>query len=97
MNDSDKSGRILITGGAGFIGSALVRHLLAQTNVEVINVDKLTYAGNLESLSDAADNPRYTFIQVDIGDGARHRNRHRRHTHGAFISGVLSFLAKIFL
>lgn len=57
-----------MTGGAGFIGSALVRYLLNETAAEVINVDKLTYAGNLESLTSVADNPAYTFVQADICD-----------------------------
>jgi len=60
--------KILITGGAGFIGSALIRFLLDAGNVEVINLDKLTYAGNLESLAEAASNPNYHFEQVDICD-----------------------------
>ena len=59
--------RILITGGAGFIGSALVRHLIRNTEHEVLNLDKLTYAGNLESLMSVADSPRYRFLQADIG------------------------------
>lgn len=58
--------RILITGGAGFIGSAVVRHIIKNTNDEVVNVDKLTYAGNLESLAEVSDNNRYTFELVDI-------------------------------
>lgn len=62
--------RILITGGAGFIGSALVRHLISNTEHEVLNLDKLTYAGNLESLSSIASNSRYEFAQVDIVDQA---------------------------
>ena len=59
---------ILVTGGAGFIGSAVVRHLINDTHHNVINVDKLTYAGNLESLISISDNPRYYFEQVDICD-----------------------------
>lgn len=62
---------ILVTGGAGFIGSAVIRHLINDTRHTVINVDKLTYAGNLESLSSIRDNPRYFFEQVDICDPSR--------------------------
>ncbi len=60
--------RLLITGGAGFIGSALIRHLLNHTEHQVLNLDKLTYAGNLESLASVAANPRYRFVQADIAD-----------------------------
>jgi dTDP-glucose 4,6-dehydratase len=62
--------RILITGGAGFIGSALIRHLIQHTEHEVLNLDKLTYAGNLESLASIASNSRYEFVQADIIDQA---------------------------
>lgn len=60
--------KILITGGAGFIGSALVRHLINNTEITVANIDKLTYAGNPESLDSVTASPRYRFYQVDICD-----------------------------
>ena len=59
---------ILITGGAGFIGSAVIRHIIDNTEYRVVNVDKLTYAGNSESLTSVENNDRYTFEQVDICD-----------------------------
>ncbi len=57
---------ILVTGGAGFIGSAVVRYIIEHTKDSVVNVDKLTYAGNLENLSGVSNNPRYAFEKVDI-------------------------------
>ncbi len=61
---------VLITGGAGFIGSALVRLLIKNSDYKVINLDKLTYAGNLESLEEIGKSPRYTFVKGDICDKA---------------------------
>lgn len=70
MSDTSSPLRILVTGGAGFIGSALVRHLIRDTPHTVLNVDKLTYAGNLASLDPIANSPRYSFLQADICDQA---------------------------
>jgi len=60
--------KFLVTGGAGFIGSAVVRHLINDTDHQVLNLDKLTYAGNLESLASVADSDSYQFVQADICD-----------------------------
>lgn len=60
--------KILITGGAGFIGSAVIRHIINSSQDSIINLDKLTYAGNLESLFEVSDSERYAFEQVDICD-----------------------------
>ena len=60
--------KILVTGGAGFIGSAVIRHIIGHTADSVVNLDKLTYAGNLESLADYSSSERYRFEQVDICD-----------------------------
>ncbi|WP_456415776.1 dTDP-glucose 4,6-dehydratase [Thiolapillus sp.] len=70
---------LLITGGAGFIGSALIRHLIGNTDYRVVNLDKLTYAGNLESLEPVADSPRYVFERVDICDAAEVQRVFRAH------------------
>jgi dTDP-glucose 4,6-dehydratase len=61
---------ILVTGGAGFIGSALCRHLVGSGRYRVVNLDKLTYAGNLDSLKEIEGSPHYRFVQGDIGDQA---------------------------
>jgi dTDP-glucose 4,6-dehydratase len=68
MNVPEQAKRIVVTGGAGFIGSAVCRFLIGQTNHSVCNVDKLTYAGNLDSLREIASDPRYRFVQADICD-----------------------------
>ena len=62
--------RVMVTGGAGFIGSALVRHLVLDKGYEVLNVDELTYAGNLASLRTVEDKPNYRFLKADICDRA---------------------------
>src|SRR5262245_30153753 len=64
--------KFLVTGGCGFIGSNFIRHVLKSfPDVEVINFDALTYAGNLQNLAEAARNPRYTFVKGDITDIAK--------------------------
>ena len=71
--------RILVTGGAGFIGSAVVRHCLRHTAHEVVNLDKLTYAANLDSLTEVLPSPRYAFEQIDICDADGVKRVFERH------------------
>jgi dTDP-glucose 4,6-dehydratase len=71
--------KILVTGGAGFIGSAVVRHIIGNTNDSVVNLDKLTYAGNLESLEAVAGDERYAFERVDICDSAELQRVFKEH------------------
>lgn len=77
--------KILVTGGAGFIGSALVRQYIGQTDCAVVNVDKLTYAGNLESLGRFLDDPRHSFERVDICDRGEVERVFRDHGPNAVI------------
>ena len=65
--------RFLVTGGAGFIGSAVVRHIIRETPHQVLVIDKLTYAGNLDSLAPVSNDPRYAFVRADIADAAKMR------------------------
>ena len=77
--------KILVTGGAGFIGSAVVRRLVGETSHEVVNVDKLTYAANLESVAEAARSPRYHFERADIADAGAIRAVFETHRPDAVI------------
>ncbi len=76
---------ILVTGGAGFIGSNFVLDWLARSDEPVVNLDKLTYAGNLENLAGLADDPRHVFVHGDIGDGALVRALLERHRPRAIV------------
>lgn len=77
--------KILVTGGAGFIGSAVIRHIIRNTADSVVNLDKLTYAGNLESLAEVSDSPRYRFEQVDICDRSEVERVFREHQPDAIM------------
>jgi dTDP-glucose 4,6-dehydratase len=81
---------IVVTGGAGFIGSNFVRHALGRTEARVVVLDKLTYAGNLESLADVSSHPRYAFVQADIADREAVRAAFREHRP----SSVVNFAAE---
>lgn len=83
LNSNDRP--ILVTGGAGFIGSALVRTLVNSRGIPVVNVDKLTYAGNVESLADAALSPQHTFAQIDVVDSEGIRALFANHSPAAVV------------
>src|SRR5579871_594469 len=84
------SAPLLITGGCGFIGSNFIRHLLeTDSGVHVVNLDLLTYAGNLANLADLANNPRYRFVHGDITDRETVRK-----VVGGGVSGVINFAAE---
>ena len=76
----------LITGGAGFIGSNFVRHALAETNARIVVFDKLTYAGNPQSLAELANNPRFHFIQADIANRGDVEHVIREHQPTAIVN-----------
>jgi dTDP-glucose 4,6-dehydratase len=77
--------KILVTGGAGFIGSALIRYLIAETDHAIVNVDKLTYAANLQSLAHISENRRYAFERADICSGVKMTEVFQRHQPDAVI------------
>ena len=80
--------RIIVTGGAGFIGSAVIRQYINETEHEVVNLDVLTYAGNLESLASVESNPRYHFEQLDIRDRNAVERIFSRYSPDAICSSV---------
>lgn len=77
---------IFVTGGAGFIGSAVCRHLLSETGARIVNLDKLTYAANLDNVPDSVNNPRYAFERVDICDGPHLRRLFSRYEPDAVMN-----------
>lgn len=88
----NKKVKILVTGGAGFIGSAVVRHIINNTQDSVVNVDKLTYAGNLESLAEISDSERYSFEHADICDAEAMARIFAQHQPDAVIFSLILLL-----
>lgn len=84
------SNAILITGGAGFIGSNFIKYVLAGSDVSVVNLDALTYAGNLENLADIEDNPRYSFVQGRIENSELVRHICKQYK----VTGIINFAAE---
>lgn len=76
---------ILVTGGAGFIGGTFVRRMIADSDARIVNLDKLTYAGNLESLASVVDSPRHVFVRGDIADGALVKRLFAEHAPDAVV------------
>src|SRR5687768_4170958 len=76
---------LFVTGGAGFIGSALIRRLMRHTDWRVVNIDKLTYAGNLDSLADVSEGVKYCFERVDIADAYQIRELFDKHEPDAVL------------
>ena len=76
----------IVTGGAGFIGSNFVSHALGATDARIVVLDKLTYAGHLESLDDVSSNPRFDFVRGDISDGGAVEQLFREHRPAALLN-----------
>ena len=81
---------LLVTGGAGFIGGNFVHRMLAETDVRIVNLDKLTYAGNLDTLAPLRDHPRHVFVQGDIGDRSLVQQLLRTHS----VTAIVHFAAE---